>query len=253
MKRCLYLAALFLPTLSFAAGEIPAVVKHFGEQQDIKNIKEIDAPGGIKSWIGQYQDMGVTLFLTPDGKHVISGYLYDEKGKNISEDYFQKEIYIPLGQQMWERLNKTQPLKEGADTASKKVFVFADPFCPYCKKFWSEAQPWVKAGKVQLNTLLVAFLNPKSGPHATAILNAADPVVAWKEYELSGGKTLPKYEGGTSRETFNQLQQHQTLMDDLGASATPAIYYMNDKNELQQVVGMPDQKQLLDMFGPKPE
>lgn len=42
-----------------AAGEIPAVVKHFGEQQDIKNIKEIDAPGGIKSWIGQYQDMGV--------------------------------------------------------------------------------------------------------------------------------------------------------------------------------------------------
>lgn len=253
MKRCLYLAALFLPTLSFAAGEIPAVVKHFGEQQDIKNIKEIDAPGGIKSWIGQYQDMGVTLFLTPDGKHVISGYLYDEKGKNISEEYFQKEIYIPLGQQMWERLNKTQPLKEGEDTASKKVFVFADPFCPYCKKFWSEAQPWVKAGKVQLNTLLVAFLNPKSGPHATAILNAADPVVAWKEYELSGGKTLPKYEGGTSRETFNQLQQHQTLMDDLGASATPAIYYMNDKNELQQVVGMPDQKQLLDMFGPKPE
>ena len=253
MKRCLYLAALFLPTLSFAAGEIPAVVKHFGEQQDIKNIKEIDAPGGIKSWIGQYQDMGVTLFLTPDGKHVISGYLYDEKGKNISEEYFQKEIYIPLGQQMWERLNKTQPLKEGADTASKKVFVFADPFCPYCKKFWSEAQPWVKTGKVQLNTLLVAFLNPKSGPHATAILNAADPVVAWKEYELSGGKTLPKYEGGTSRETFNQLQQHQTLMDDLGASATPAIYYMNDKNELQQVVGMPDQKQLLDMFGPKPE
>lgn len=253
MKRCLYLAALFLPTLSFAAGEIPAVVKHFGEQQDIKNIKEIDAPGGIKSWIGQYQDMGVTLFLTPDGKHVISGYLYDDKGKNISEEYFQKEIYIPLGQQMWERLNKTQPLKEGADTASKKVFVFADPFCPYCKKFWLEAQPWVKAGKVQLNTLLVAFLNPKSGPHATAILNAADPVVAWKEYELSGGKTLPKYEGGTSRETFNQLQQHQTLMDDLGASATPAIYYMNDKNELQQVVGMPDQKQLLDMFGPKPE
>lgn len=38
MKRCLYLAALFLPTLSFAAGEIPAVVKHFGEQQDLSLI-----------------------------------------------------------------------------------------------------------------------------------------------------------------------------------------------------------------------
>lgn len=42
------------------------------------------------------------------------------------------------------------------------------------------------------------------------------------------------------------------MMDDLGANATPAIYYMNDKNELQQVVGMPDEKQLEAMFGPKP-
>ncbi|MCF7099228.1 thiol:disulfide interchange protein DsbG, partial [Klebsiella variicola] len=45
---------------------------------------------------------------------------------------------------------------------------------------------------------------------------------------------------------------NQKLMDDLGASATPAIYYMNEQNELQQVVGMPDKKQLLEMFGPEP-
>ena len=41
-------------------------------------------------------------------------------------------------------------------------------------------------------------------------------------------------------------------MDSLGANATPAIYYMNAKNELQQVVGMPDAQQLEAMFGPKP-
>jgi thiol:disulfide interchange protein DsbG len=99
----------------------------------------------------------------------------------------------------------------------------------------------------------VAFLNPKSGPNATAILNAADPVAAWKEYELSGGKILPELKGTSSRDTFNVLQQHQKLMDELGANATPAIYYMNNRNELQQVVGMPDQKQLLEMFGPKPD
>ncbi|MWT68808.1 thiol:disulfide interchange protein DsbG, partial [Escherichia coli] len=132
------------------------------------------------------------------------------------------------------------------------VFVFADPFCPYCKQFWAEAQPWVKAGKVQLNTLLVAFLNPNSGRNASAILNAKDPVSAWKEYELSGGKKLPKPEGAASRETVEILQNHQTLMDGLGANATPAIYYLNEQNELQQVVGMPDAKQLEAMFGPKP-
>lgn len=252
MKRILLSALLMAPVLASAQDTLPDIVKRFGEQQNITNLKPVEAPGGVKSWVGQYQDMGVNLFLTPDGKHVISGYLYDDKGKNLSEGYFTQQIYIPLGREMWQTLNKTKPLKEGADTAPRKVFVFADPFCPYCKAFWSEAQPWVAAGKVQLNTLMVAFLNPKSGRNATAILNAPDPVSAWREYELSGGKKLPRFDGATPRETFNLLQHHQTLMDSLGANATPAIYYMNERNELQQVVGMPDEKQLIDMFGPRP-
>ena len=252
MKKLLLISLLVTSGLAQAAEAIPDVVKTFSEQQNIKIIKKIDAPGGAPAWLGQYQVMGVTLFLTPDGKHVIAGYLYDEKGKNLSDAYFQKEIYAPLGREMWKQLNAAHPLKEGADTAPRKVFVFADPFCPYCKAFWAEAQPWVKAGKVQLNTLLVAFLNPNSGRNASAILNAKDPVSAWREYELSGGKTLPKPAGGASRENVAVLQQHQQLMDSLGANATPAIYYLNAQNELQQVVGMPDEKQLEEMFGPKP-
>jgi thiol:disulfide interchange protein DsbG len=240
------------PVLAYAQDTIPDIVKRFSDRQNITNLKPVQAPGGMKSWVGQYQDMGVNLFLTPDGQHVISGYLYDDKGKNLSEGYFTEQIYIPLGREMWQTLNKTKALKEGADTAPRKVFVFADPFCPYCKTFWSAAQPWVAAGKVQLNTLMVAFLNPKSGRNATAILNAPDPVSAWREYELSGGKKLPRFDGATPRETFNLLQHHQQLMDSLGANATPAIYYMNDRNELQQVVGMPDEKQLIEMFGPRP-
>ena len=226
-KKMLLLSALLFSGLVRAEESLPDVVKHFSEQQDIKIIKKIDAPGGAPAWLGQYQDMGVTLFLTPYGKHVVSG-------------------------EMWKKLNAAYPLKEGAESAPRKVFVFADPFCPYCKQFWAEAQPWVKAGKVQLNTLLVAFLNPNSGRNASAILNAKDPVSAWKEYELSGGKKLPKPEGAASRETVEILQNHQTLMDSLGANATPAIYYLNEQNELQQVVGMPDAKQLEAMFGPKP-
>ena len=110
----------------------------------------------------------------------------------MSEAFFQKEIHALMGREMWKKLNAAHPLKEGAEERPGVVFVFADPFCPYCKQFWALAQPWVKAGKVQLNTLLVAFLNPNSGRNASAILNAKDPVSAWKAYELSGGKKLPK-------------------------------------------------------------
>ena len=110
MKYFLLLAAWMMPGLALAEGAIPQIVKNFGEQQGIKIIKEIDSPGGVKGWVGQYQDMGVTLFLTPDGKHVISGYLYDDKGQNLSEGYFKEAIYTPLGREMWKKLNDARPL-----------------------------------------------------------------------------------------------------------------------------------------------
>ncbi|MWL73301.1 thiol:disulfide interchange protein DsbG, partial [Escherichia coli] len=39
------------------------------------------------------------------------------------------------------------------------------------------------------------------------------------------------------------------IMDALGANATPAIYYMNSDNELQQVTGLPEKEQLDMMMG----
>lgn len=45
------------------------------------------------------------------------------------------------------------------------------------------------------------------------------------------------------------INQNQQLMDDLGANATPAIYYMNKDNTLQQVVGLPEKAQLDAMMG----
>jgi thiol:disulfide interchange protein DsbG len=100
MKNTLLASVLMIPGLAMAAEAVPDAVKRFSEQQGIKIIKKINAPGGAPTWLGQYQDMGVTIFLLPDGKHVVSGYLYDEKGKNLSEDYFKKEIYVPLGREM---------------------------------------------------------------------------------------------------------------------------------------------------------
>lgn len=248
-KKVLLLAALMVSGGLKAEETLPDAVKNFSEQQDIKILKKIDAPGGAPAWLGQYQDMGVTLFLTPDGKHVVSGYLYDEKGKNLSEAYFQKEIYAPMGREMWKKLNAAHPLKEGADAAPRKVFVFADPFCPYCKQFWQQAQPWVKAGKVQLRTLLVGVIKPESNATAAAILAAKDPAKTWHDYESSGGKLPLTVPSTPSAEHLKTLKDHEAIMDALGANATPAIYYMNSENELQQVTGLPEKDQLDMMMG----
>ncbi len=39
----------------------------------------------MKGYLGKYyRDMGVTIYLTPDGKHAISGYMYNEKVKILA-------------------------------------------------------------------------------------------------------------------------------------------------------------------------
>ncbi|ENE7659776.1 thiol:disulfide interchange protein DsbG, partial [Klebsiella variicola] len=50
-------------------------------------------------------------------------------------------------------------------------------------------------------------------------------------------------------EKMKVLNVNQQLMDELGANVTPAIYYMNKVNMLQQVVGLPDKEKLQIMMG----
>lgn len=245
LKRSLLLT--LLPLFAHAE-ELPAPVKAI-EKQGITIIKPFDAPAGMKGYLGKYQDMGVAIYVTPDGKHAISGYMYDEKGQNLSEQLFQKEIYTPAGQEMWKRMEKSAWLLDGKKDAPVVLYVFADPFCPYCKQFWQQARPWVDAGKVQLRTLLVGVIKPESPDTAAAILATKDPAKTWHDYEQSGGKLKLTLPAPPAADAMRTLNENQKLMDDLGANVTPAIYYMNKEGQLQQVVGLPDAQKLKVMMG----
>jgi thiol:disulfide interchange protein DsbG len=72
-------------------------------------------------------------------------------------------------------MEKASWILDGKKEAPVIVYVFADPFCPYCKQFWQQARPWVESGKVQLRTLLVGVIKPESPATAAAILAAKDP------------------------------------------------------------------------------
>ncbi|WP_312121170.1 thiol:disulfide interchange protein DsbG [Kosakonia cowanii] len=247
LKRLLMLTLL---PLTLHAEDLPAPVKAI-EKQGITIIKSFDAPGGMKGYLGKYQEMGVTIYVTPDGKHAISGYMYDEAGTNLSEKLFNQEFYGPAGRELWQRMEKAEWILDGQKTAPRVVYVFADPYCPYCKQFWQQARPWVESGKVQIRTLMVGVIKPESPAAAAAILSAKDPAKSWHEYEQSNGKmtlALPKTIPPT---IMRSLNLNQKIMDDLGANATPAIYYMNEENVLQQAVGLPDAEKLKTIMGEK--
>jgi len=247
LKRLLMLTLL---PLTLHAEDLPAPVKAI-EKQGITIIKSFDAPGGMKGYLGKYQEMGVTIYVTPDGKHAISGYMYDDAGTNLSEKLFNQELYGPAGRELWQRMEKADWILDGQKTAPRVVYVFADPYCPYCKQFWQQARPWVESGKVQIRTLMVGVIKPESPAAAAAILSAKDPAKSWHEYEQSNGKMTLALPKNIPPAIMRSLNLNQKIMDDLGANATPAIYYMNEENVLQQAVGLPDAEKLKTIMGEK--
>ncbi|MDU3074765.1 MAG: thiol:disulfide interchange protein DsbG [Mixta calida] len=242
---------LIVPVLAFstfavAASDEPEAIKQM-EKQGIRIIGPVDVPGGLKGWLGDYQGAGVTLYLTPDGKHVISGYMYDEKGKNLSESLINEKIYVPAGREMWKKLQSVPGVTEGSDKAGCHVVVFADPFCPYCRTFYQQVEPAIRNNSLQIKTLLVGILKPESGQYAAGILSAANPSQAWRDFENSPGITKPDLPEKTPRHIFDQIQNNQNLMQELGANGTPAIYYMSSDKKLQQVIGLPNKEQMADL------
>jgi thiol:disulfide interchange protein DsbG len=177
------------------------------------------------------------------------GNLVDATGKNLSDAQVEKWVYAPMAKEMWQKLEKNHWIAAGKADAPQVVYAFADPYCPYCTQFWQNAQPWLNSGKVQLRILMVGMLRPDSGQKAAAIMMSDDPAKTLAEYENSKGKMALKIPATIKPEITTALEANLALMDELGGSATPSIYYLNKEGRLQQHQGLPDEKTMKTIMG----
>ena len=67
---------------------------------------------------------------------------------------------------MWKQAEAAHWINDGQAKAPQTVYVFTDPNCPYCNKFWADARPWVDSGKVELRHIMVGILTPTSAGKA---------------------------------------------------------------------------------------
>jgi thiol:disulfide interchange protein DsbG len=151
----------------------------------------------------------------------------------------------------WNQLEKSNWIANGSKSAPRIIYTFTDPNCPYCNKFWNEAQPWVNAGKVQVRHVLVGILMETSAGKAAALLSAADPqaaLVLHEQQHASGGvKPLKEI----TAKVRAQLDANEALMQQLGSSATPTTFYKDASGNLQKVQGAPSAEMLIKVLGPR--
>ncbi|RPH24770.1 thiol:disulfide interchange protein DsbG [Buttiauxella warmboldiae] len=251
MKHAVWALSLGLLTSAPALAaetHLPAPITAL-EQQGFELKGEFKGPGDLPGYVMQFQGQGTTVFLTPDKQHAIMGNLVDAAGKNLSDAQVEKWVYAPMAKEMWQKLGQHRWIAAGKADAPRVVYAFADPYCPYCTQFWHNAQPWLQSGKVQLRVLMVGMLRPDSGQKAAAIMMADDPAQTLAEYENSKGKMALKIPSAIKPEITKALAENLALMDELGGTATPSVYYRNKEGRLQQHQGLPDEKTMKVIMG----
>lgn len=246
--------ALALLVCAFAAaaqaGRWPAPVQQLADK-GVTIVRRFAAPGGLTGFVARAGHRPVTLFLTPDGQHVIVGTLFDASGQDLSQPQLDKLATNPAGSSRWTRLASATWLTDGKADAPRTVYVFVDPNCPYCRRFYTAARPWVKAGRVRFRVLPVGVLAPTSTAKAAAILAASHPTRAYRQQERDpkhGVKPMHPVPAGLKAE----ITANDALMDRLGIRGTPGIVYRDADGDVHIHQGVPDAHALRAILGPKP-
>ncbi|KXS36702.1 thiol:disulfide interchange protein DsbG [Modicisalibacter tunisiensis] len=244
-RRMLGLATglLLVTSLTAQAMELPAPIEQL-KQQGLTIHGTFDAPGGLQGYAASLRGRAIAAYLTPDGDHAVIGTLIDAQGQDVSAKPLERLVNGPKNARLWQQMAEHHWVRDGSADAKRVVYTLSDPNCPYCRKFWQEARPWVENGDVQLRHLMVGVLKADSAAKAATLLSAEDPSTAIGEHYRDG--TMPN--NRISDESRRWVSENTRLMRNARLNATPVIFY-RDADGVHRVMGAPGPEKLREIMG----
>lgn len=178
--------------------------------------------------------VGTDLFYTDaKGNFLIQGELIDTKARrNLTEDRITKLSAVDFS---------ALPLKDAFVTVrgngKRKLVVFADPNCGYCKRFERDLQ---KVDNVTIHTFLYPILSPDSVEKSRNIWCAKDRSNSWDDWMLRD-KTPP-----TSTCDTAALQRNLAFGKKHKITGTPTLIFA-DGSRVPGAIGLQElEKHLTD-------
>jgi thiol:disulfide interchange protein DsbC len=172
-------ASNLAPTVANAAQQVPPAVdtalrRNLAER--LPNIGKIDEISRTPM-AGVYEiRVGGELFYSDaEGNYLLNGQIIDTRGKrNLTEERLDKLLAIDMSQ---------LPLKDAftmvRGNGKRKLVVFEDPNCGYCKRFERDLQ---KVDNVTVYLFLYPILGPDSTEKSRNIWCAKDKAKAWMDW-----------------------------------------------------------------------
>jgi thiol:disulfide interchange protein DsbC len=169
---------------------------------------------------------------------IVEGRLVDPKSKRD----LTAERMDELTRVDFSSLPLEKAIKVVKGNGSRKLVVFSDPDCPYCKKL--EQKDLAGISDVTIYTFLYPLeaLHPDAANKSRAIWCAPDKSKAWQEWILNG--QLPK--NSTTCDT--PIEDVAQLGTKLGITSTPTLIFANGK----RILGAYPAKEIEKMLGAAP-
>jgi thiol:disulfide interchange protein DsbC len=146
----------------------------------------------------------------------VEGQLIDIKtSRNLTKERQDELLTIK-----WSDLQQNLALKQVNGNGKRKVAVFEDPNCGYCKQIRKDL---VKLKDVTIYTYVYPVLAADSDVKSRKVLCAADKMSAWNDLMLSN--KLP----GNSGTCDQPLAKIKEMGGKMGVTATPTVFFGNGK------------------------
>jgi len=163
--------------------------------------------------------IGTELIYTDAlGDHVIQGNIIETKTRtDLTQARIDKITAIDFA---------ALPLKDAIvwkqGTGARKLVVFADPNCGYCKKFETEMQ---QVKDVTVYTFLIPILGGDSPEKTRNIWCAKDNSAAWRDWMIKGA-AAPRSMGNCD---VAALQRNVAMAKKYRVTGTPALVFEDGK------------------------
>lgn len=176
MRQTRYLLASLLALCTFAAtAQEAALRKNLAERlpqlPKIDEISKTPLPGIYEIRVNEND----IYYTDAEGNYLIQGNIIDlRQRRNLTEDRVEQLTAIEF---------KDLPLKDAftvvRGNGKRKLAVFADPNCGYCKRFERDL---AKIDNVTVHTFLYPILSPDSAEKSKNIWCAKDKNKSWQDW-----------------------------------------------------------------------
>lgn len=196
--------------------------QRLGSDTVVKEVSKTPIPGIYEVFAGSQ-----IIYVDASGRYALLGNMVDmQSSVNLTEQRLSDLNRIDFA-----KLNLSNAIKYVKGTGARKIAVFADPNCGYCKRFESELK---NIDNITVYSFLYPILSDDSVQKARSLWCSKNRTEAWQNWMVAGKKPSAAPTCDTSA-----LDKNLALGRQLGVNGTPTIF-LSDGRRLPGAVPAKD-------------